>query len=798
MPSNSMVAPPQAVGTPTPPVGTISSREEVRGRSTGSTVAAGSDGESVTTDVDRSDAELTDHNSDGEASQVEPSESGKSGTEDSWGAECGRSEKLLAQVPPSMPLPAARYPDQNLPPRTGIAVPMLAQPQQFIRTTPSGPEFLYNSPETLFDDIVCMEADRISHPELVLNRIVYDSAGYPSAGGGSGQPWPAADPMVGLADKLPTYYELSGPEDTTLIFESRFESGNLRRAIQAYSFEYDLCLNPDYNTKNHTQWYFFRVGNTRSGPEYRFNIINMAKPTSVYNDGMRPLQYSSVEATESGVGWVRCGTNIAYYQNGIGGKEKGGTNYYTLTFTVTFKHDNDSVYFAHCYPYTYTDLQNDLMEIEKDPHAGGHFRRRKLCDTLAGNACDLLTITSFADDPVAVKSRRAVLITARVHPGESNASWIMKGMLDFLTGSSLDAKILRDNFVFKIIPMLNPDGVIVGNYRCSLSGHDLNRQWGEPSRSLHPTVYFAKSMFRQLINDREVVLYIDLHGHSRKKNVFMYGSSEASGVREKVFPWLLCKSSECFCFDDCCFRVQKSKETTARVVAYQELAVINSFTLEASFCGADFGALADQHFTTRHLEEIGYMVCDAVLDFCDPDQSKVNGICKELQLLYPDDGNPDDVSDSGVDEAAAARARRRRRQKTKKERAKTKTTKDAGKANRALTEHEAIDGVHDAVGGPAASTRRCRHSREKHANKATLDAEQRMVASGNIPCSHSDQMRSTQTGESHARPKRRRCRKKQGGSAATPSIGRSGTGGGGAASAPSSGLSRPLSGLKKY
>lgn len=38
-----------------------------------------------------------------------------------------------------------------------------------------------------------------------------------------------------------------------------------------------------------------------------------------------------------------------------------------------------------------------------------------------------------------------------------------------------DAKVLRERFVFKIIPMLNPDGVIVGNYRSSLGGHDLNR-----------------------------------------------------------------------------------------------------------------------------------------------------------------------------------------------------------------------------------------------------------------------------------------------------------------------------------
>jgi murein tripeptide amidase MpaA len=72
--------------------------------------------------------------------------------------------------------------------------------------------------------------------------------------------------------------------------------------------------------------------------------------------------------------------------------------------------------------------------------------------------------------------RKGIVITARVHPGETNASWMMKGIIDYLVGPSLDAKILRDNFVFKIVPMLNPDGVINGNYRCSLAGCDLNRQ----------------------------------------------------------------------------------------------------------------------------------------------------------------------------------------------------------------------------------------------------------------------------------------------------------------------------------
>lgn len=51
-----------------------------------------------------------------------------------------------------------------------------------------------------------------------------------------------------------------------------------------------------------------------------------------------------------------------------------------------------------------------------------------------------------------------------------------EGLMEFLTDpDDLQAKYLRKHCVFKIIPMLNPDGVIHGNYRCNLSGVDLNR-----------------------------------------------------------------------------------------------------------------------------------------------------------------------------------------------------------------------------------------------------------------------------------------------------------------------------------
>lgn len=586
-------------------------------------------------------------------------------------------------VPPPFSLPESTYPESNLPPRTGIAIPMKSTQHPFSKAIPKGNEPMCPSNEFLFDEIVRQEAERIAHPELVRNRTVFDSVDV--------NPENPNSHVSGMVEEMPPYHQLAGPDDHTLLFESRFESGNLRRAVQVYEYEYDLILNPDYNTKSHTQWYFFSVSNTRKGPTYRFNIINMVKPTSVYNEGMRPIAHSAIDAEKQGLGWRRYGSNIAYYQNGIRRKDKG-MNYYTLTFTTEFDNDFDTVHFSHCFPYTYTDLQLYLKEIEADPKRSQRFRRRKLCETLAGNACDLLTITSFTGDPVVLKARRAVVLTARVHPGESNASWIMKGVIDYLTGPSLDARILRDNFVFKLVPMLNPDGVIVGNYRCSLAGQDLNRQWFDPSRKLHPTIFFAKNMIRRLMDDREVILFIDIHGHSRKKNIFMYGNSQSRSIREKIFPLLISKSSDCFSFDDCNFKMQRGKECCARVVVYRELAICNSFTLEASFCGADFGPHANQHFNTRHLEEVGHQLCDTILDFCDPDQSMVSAICRELQTLFPDDGASDDVSDSEAEDPAPV-VNGVRKKKDRKGGKKEKPKKKKGAASSALE-----DAAH-AVGG---------------------------------------------------------------------------------------------------
>jgi hypothetical protein len=70
-----------------------------------------------------------------------------------------------------------------------------------------------------------------------------------------------------------------------------------------------------------------------------------------------------------------------------------------------------------------------------------------------------------------------------------------------------------------------------------------------------------------------------------------------------------------FSFEDCCFAIQKSKETCGRVVMWREFNLINSFTLEGSFMGPSRGVNAGLHFNATHLQTMGRIFCKTLVDY---------------------------------------------------------------------------------------------------------------------------------------------------------------------------------------
>ena len=412
--------------------------------------------------------------------------------------------------------------------------------------------------------------------------------------------------------------------DGYLKFNSSFESGNLWKAFYKSHSEYDLYIRVDSNTKGHCQWFYFSVTDTKRGDTVKFNIHNFTKASCLVPQGFKPVYKSTLENSDLENGWARVSGEVTYNRNylspislhtcyvsgdgeDINEHKKVRKNcYYTLSFTHTFSHDSDTVYFAYSIPYTYTQLERYLVSIEEDIGASKGvpvmlssgkliYRREELCQTAGGLSVYIITITAQKNQGVPFKNRKGALITSRIHPGEALASYKLEGFLSFILGSSKEAETLRSMYIFKVIPMLNPDGVMFGNNRTCLFGYDLNRQWRDPVIFQHPSIYYTKRFIAQFQEEREITIYCDFHGHARRTSSFIYGCNLAanegftSWTKVRLLPRVLASCTPMFDYSSCRFKVQQSKIGTGRVVVWKEFGITNSFTLETSFLGYTYG-----------------------------------------------------------------------------------------------------------------------------------------------------------------------------------------------------------------
>eukprot|EP00960_Hanusia_phi_P043713 756211-Hanusia_phi.AAC.7 len=402
-----------------------------------------------------------------------------------------------------------------------------------------------------------------------------------------------------------------------LRFSSNFESGNLRRVTQVGTCEYDIQLEPDTNSNRHMQWYYFKVSNVQKGISYKFNIVNMCKSKSLYNYGLRPLRYSECNAKEKQLGWERSCKEIAYYKSGLYYRSYSRIPFRTLTFTYVGEYNDDEVYFAHCYPYTVNQLSEDLNTFLHNKDSSCLIKQTKVGRSPGGNDCYTLEISANASDDI-LQSRKAIFILARCHPGETPSNYMLRGIIEYLVSSNPTAKRLRERFVFIVIPMLNPDGVTAGNTRTTLLGDDLNRHWHEPEQKHRPLDFF-KGFLSKLRSQRDIFLAVDLHAHSRRKNIFSYGCTPSKEYvardrlpvgYERVFPYILSKMCDAFKYEQCTFDLKKGREGTSRSVLFKDFQIRAAYTIEASFLGGNFGKYDGLHYTTADYERFGKQFCD--------------------------------------------------------------------------------------------------------------------------------------------------------------------------------------------
>ena len=181
------------------------------------------------------------------------------------------------------------------------------------------------------------------------------------------------------------------------------------------------------------------------------------------------------------------------------------------------------------------------------PHSrpwGCTYWRELLTYSVEGRRIDLLTLSGHtgisgarepsldppllpdaAPRPNTFPRKRTLLVTSRVHPGETPSSFVVDGLLAFLLREDDPRAVrLRANFVVKIVPFLNPDGVAAGKFRTDTAGENLNRVYRRASQEDHPSVAAALALAASLHARGELYAYIDVHAHAGKRGCFLYGN----------------------------------------------------------------------------------------------------------------------------------------------------------------------------------------------------------------------------------------------------------------------------------
>ena len=217
---------------------------------------------------------------------------------------------------------------------------------------------------------------------------------------------------------------------------------------------------------------------------------------------------------------------------------------------------SDYIFVAYSYPYTFNDVLYSIREVEEKCQANDlvHFESRELVKSLEGRPLHMLTICS---KKALINQRPVVFLTGRVHSGESPSSYMIQGIIDKLMDfGDAQTEILLDNYIFKIIPMLNPDGVSRGYWKFDTLGLNLNNFYKDPQRDVHPTIWATKNAVVQEHKGGKLKMYVDFHARCSKRGAFILDNTicdPSQKCESMMIPKLMSLNCVNFDFKECLF-----------------------------------------------------------------------------------------------------------------------------------------------------------------------------------------------------------------------------------------------------
>ena len=162
----------------------------------------------------------------------------------------------------------------------------------------------------------------------------------------------------------------------------------------------------------------------------------------------------------------------------------------------------------------------------------------------------------------ALENKPTIFFTGRVHCGETPASYMLQGVIDLLTKfGDVHSNLLLENYVFKIVPFLNPDGVSRGYWRFDTLGLNLNRHYKDPQPHIHPTIHATKQAIVNEHREGRLKMYVDFHAHCTKRSCFIFGNTLGDPVTQleaMMIPKLMSHNCVNFDFRECNFSDEKN------------------------------------------------------------------------------------------------------------------------------------------------------------------------------------------------------------------------------------------------
>ena len=158
-----------------------------------------------------------------------------------------------------------------------------------------------------------------------------------------------------------------------------------------------------------------------------------------------------------------------------------------LSFAFSFDREDERYSFALAQPYSLARFNEHISTIMEKTLP--YISVETIAHTIQQRPCQMLTITNpcnlertldvpYPSNPLYNSPPpKVIVILGRVRASEAPSSFIIQGLIDFLVSDHEIAHSLREHLVFKIVPVVNPDGVYLGNTRGNLLGMDLNRCW---------------------------------------------------------------------------------------------------------------------------------------------------------------------------------------------------------------------------------------------------------------------------------------------------------------------------------